>query len=89
MPQIQANVDNSKLTDKIGQAHLTAFAERFPSQLEHEMRLISERLITGLAKTEATVLTDTTTWSLSPEEIYYLAQALNQLHSIRARLNVR
>lgn len=72
-----------KILQGVNRAHREAFHERFPGQLEHCMRLVSERLQTCLSKPDGTDLARTTTWPAQPDELLSLAQALHSLDQIR------
>lgn len=41
---------NTRIQQKINAAHRGAFRDKFPGQVEHVLRLIAERLQTGLNK---------------------------------------
>jgi hypothetical protein len=59
-------------------AHREAFHQKFPGQIEHIMRLIAERLQTGLRKDQPV--------ELMPAEIESLASALNLVYSIHCSI---
>lgn len=62
------------------------FAEKFPSQCEHILRLITERLHLGLDKRDGTDPAIPETWKLSSNEIADLAEAMNHINQIRQTL---
>lgn len=68
----------TKILQKVNKVHREAFKERFPGQIEHCMRLTAERLQAVLTK-KPTDLTDTSTWSGTPEEILQLSHGLYYL----------
>jgi len=43
-------VEDTKILQKVNAAHRVAFREKFPGQIEHCLRLITERLQAGLRK---------------------------------------
>ena len=76
-------VDETKIMQKVNAVNREAFTQRFPNQIEHHMRLVSERLQACLTKDADTVLTDTTTWLASAEDILNLSLALKSLNQVR------
>lgn len=74
---------DTRILQKVNGAHREAFQEKFPGQLEHILRLITERLHLGLDKRDGVRVTEPNTWILSSEEILALASAMNQINSIR------
>lgn len=72
-------VQDTKILQKVNQAHREAFNEKFPGQCEHIMRLIAERLQTGLRKDQE--------MPLSNCEVANLAQALKDVFTIHNQLN--
>ena len=73
-----ARVQDVKIQQKLGAAHREAFAQKFPGQVEHCMRLIAERLQHGLRKDNPV--------ELMAAEIAHLAQALNHIYDIHCDL---
>lgn len=71
-------VRDTLILQKVNKAHREAFKERFPGQVEHCMRLTAERLQALLTK-KPSDLTDTSTWSGTPEEILQLSHGLYYL----------
>jgi hypothetical protein len=63
-----ARVQDTKIQQKLGAAHREAFQQKFPGQVEHCMRLVAERLQTGLRKDSDMQLSDCSakdlTWAL-------------------------
>lgn len=79
-------VQETKILQKVNQAHREAFLQKFPGQLEHCMRLTAERLQSCLIKREGCDIGDPQTWTASAHEIKDLALALNCLHEIHKDL---
>jgi hypothetical protein len=75
--------DDTKILQKVNAANREAFLVRFPGQLEHCMRLISERLQFCLSKPEHMVLHDPMSWPATPTEIAALSEALHNLEQVR------
>lgn len=71
-------VNDTKILQKVNSLHREAFKTRFPGQVEHCMRLTAERLQALLTK-KPSDLTDTSTWSGSPDEILALSHGLYYL----------
>jgi len=71
-------VQDTMIQQKVGAAHRAAFAEKFPGQVEHCMRLIAERLQKGLAK-DADI-------QISDADAKDLAWALLNLYKIHQQL---
>jgi hypothetical protein len=82
----QKQVLETRILQKVNGAHREAFAEKFPGQLEHILRLITERLHLGLDKRDGVRVNDPDTWILTSEEICSLAAAMNQINQIRLSL---
>jgi hypothetical protein len=76
-------VDDTKILQKVNAVNRVAFTSKFPGQLEHHLRLVSERLQACLHKDADTVLNDPTTWPASADEIFALSHALRNLNEIR------
>lgn len=77
--------DDTKIMQKVNAVNREAFIEKFPGQLEHTMRLVSERLLNILNKPEGTDLMQPKTWPGNPGEIAAMAQALLNLDLIHQR----
>jgi hypothetical protein len=58
-------VADVKIQQKLGLAHREAFAQKFPGQVEHCMRLVAERLQQGLRKDTDVQLSDCSAKDLS------------------------
>jgi hypothetical protein len=76
-------VDDVKIMQKVNAVNRESFVQRFPNQLEHHMRLVSERLQACLTKSDSTVLANPDTWPASAAEIAALSQALQNLNEVR------
>ena len=75
--------DDTKIMQKVMAVNREAFTQRFPGQIEHHMRLISERLQWCLNKPDTIDLSRPATWPAEPDELFALAQALRCLNEIR------
>ena len=84
--QEQTKVRETLILQKINASHRVAFTEKFPGQCEHILRLLTERLQSGLDKRDGVVITDTTTWKLHASEIADLADAVYKIHIVRESL---
>ena len=73
---------DTKIAQKVLQAHRAAFREKFPGQIEHSMRLTAERLQSMLNKPEGFDLHDPGTWPADSEAIRNMAMALESLYTI-------
>ena len=84
--QENAKYNETLILQKINASHRMAFNEKFPGQLEHILRLLTERLHVGLDKRDNVVLDDKTTWKLTPTELKELSQAIEAIYFIRKDL---
>ena len=84
--QEATKVKETLILQKINASHRVAFAEKFPGQLEHILRLVTERLQAGLDKRDGVLVEDSSTWKLSPTEIKDLSQALEAIYFVRKDL---
>ena len=75
--------DDVKIMQKVNAVNREAFTQRFPGQIEHHIRLTSERLQWCLTKPDSIDLSRPETWPASPSEIRDLAQALGLLNQLR------
>lgn len=75
--------DETRIMQKVNAVNREAFVQRFPHQLEHHMRLVSERLQGCLIKPEDFVMHNTATWPATAQEIQSLSQALRDLNQVR------
>ena len=76
-------VDDTKILQKVNAVNREAFLQKFPGQIEHIMRLTSERLMHCLNKPQQMDLDNPDTWPATAEEIALLAQALNNINQVR------
>jgi hypothetical protein len=76
--------DDVKIMQKVNAVNRESFVQRFPGQIEHHIRLTSERLQWCLTKDDQCVLSDPSTWPAQPAEIRDLAEALSLLNGLRA-----
>lgn len=88
-PRQLQQVQDTIIMGKVNAAHREAFREKFPGQIEHMLRLISERLQAGLDKRSGVVIQDSTTWILSAEQILQLSQAMRNVYLIYKEQNDR
>ena len=79
-------VRETLILQKINASHRVAFAEKFPGQCEHILRLLTERLQAGLDKRDGVVIDDTSTWKLSPTELKDISQALEAIYFVHKDL---
>ena len=90
--QIHAALESAKVHDtlimqKVNASHRIAFKEKFPNQLEHILRLLTERMQNGLDKRDNVVVDDVTTWKLRPEDLYYLSEAIYNIYHVKEMLS--
>ena len=76
-------VDDTKILQKVNAVNREAFTQRFPNQIEHHMRLISERLQGCLTKPQTFVMDHPDTWPATADEIFALSHALKNLNEVR------
>ena len=79
----QEQVADVKILQKVNAASRVAFAEKYPGQVEHCLRLVMERLQAGLDKRDGVDIGNPDTWRLSTQELNDLAQCAHQLNDIR------
>jgi len=75
-------VTDVKIMQKVMAVNREAFVIRFPGQVEHHMRLVSERLQACLTKPTGTDLARPDTWTASSEDILNLAMSLKHLNEV-------
>ncbi len=75
--------DDTKILQKVNAVNREAFTQRFPNQIEHHMRLISERLQACLTKPPTFVMDQPDTWPATADEIFALSHALKNLNEVR------
>ena len=81
-----AKVRETLILQKINASHRIAFAEKFPGQCEHILRLLTERLQAGLDKRDGVLIEDVSTWKLSPQELKDLSKALEAMYFVHKSL---
>jgi len=81
-----AKVSDTVIMQKINASHRVAFAEKFPGQLEHILRLLTERLQAGLDKRDGVDVNDPTTWKMHPDELAYMAKAILDIYTVKEQL---
>lgn len=86
--QEQVKVSETLILQKINASHRVAFAEKFPGQCEHILRLLTERLQAGLDKRDGVVIDDPKTWKLNPTELKDVSQALEAIYFVHKDLKV-
>jgi hypothetical protein len=84
--QEAARYSDTLILQKVNASHRIAFADKYPNQVEHILRLITERLQSGLTKLDDTDLHKPDTWILSCQEIEHLAHAMFYIHQVRQEL---
>jgi len=84
--QEQVKVSETLILQKINASHRIAFNEKFPGQLEHILRLLTERLQIGLDKRDGVLLEDAKTWKLSTSELKDLSRAIEAIYFVRKDL---
>ena len=86
-PRQEHQVQDIRILQKVNAAHREAFREKFPGQVEHMLRLITERLQAGLDKRQGVVINDPDTWILTAEEILHMSQAMLNVYQIYREQN--
>jgi len=76
-------VADTRILQKVNRIHREAFAEKYPGQVEHCLRLLMERLQAGLDKRQGCDVSDPTTWLMGTAELCDLAEAARNLNEIR------
>jgi hypothetical protein len=82
----QARVSDTLILQKINASHRVAFAEKFPGQIEHILRLLTERLQAGLDKRDGVELDNPDSWKMSCEELSELSSAIHCIYIIKEKL---
>ena len=82
----QARVSDTLILQKINASHRVAFAEKFPGQIEHILRLLTERLQAGLDKRDGVELDNPDTWKMSSKELSELSTAIHHIYIVREKL---
>jgi hypothetical protein len=84
--QEHTRVSETLILQKINASHRVAFAEKFPGQCEHILRLLTERLQYGLDKRDNVIVDDPKTWKLSPSELKDISTAIEAIYFIHKDL---
>jgi hypothetical protein len=80
-------VSDTLILQKINASHRVAFAEKFPGQIEHILRLLTERLQAGLDKRDGVDVNDPDTWKMHPDELAAMARAILDIYNVKERLS--
>jgi hypothetical protein len=84
--QEAARVSDTLILQKINASHRVAFVEKFPGQIEHILRLLTERLQVGLDKRDGVELDNPNTWKLTSKELSDLSSAIHYIYIVREKL---
>ena len=74
------------ILQKINASHRIAFAEKFPGQIEHILRLLTERLQAGLDKRDGIELDNPDTWKMTCKELSDLSTAIHHVYIVKEKL---
>jgi hypothetical protein len=74
------------ILQKINASHRIAFNEKFPGQIEHILRLLTERLQSGLDKRDGVELDNPDTWKLTCKELSDLSTAIHHIYIVKEKL---
>ena len=74
------------ILQKINASHRIAFAEKFPGQVEHILRLLTERLQAGLDKRDGIELDNPDTWKMTCKELSDLSTAIHHVYIVKEKL---
>ena len=85
--QEKARLQDTLIMQKIDASHRVAFAEKFPGQIEHILRLLTERLQNGLDKRDNVDLDDIDTWKLLPKELNDISDAVYKIYLVKRGLD--
>ena len=81
-----AKVSDTVIMQKINASHRVAFTEKFPGQIEHILRLLTERLQAGLDKRDGVDVNDPNTWKMHPDELAHMARAILDIYNVKEQL---
>ena len=84
--QEKARYDDTLILQKINASHRVAFAEKFPGQIEHILRLLTERLQAGLDKRDGVDINDPDTWKMSSKELSDLSTAIHHIYIVKEKI---
>jgi hypothetical protein len=79
-------VSDTLILQKINASHRVAFQEKFPGQCEHILRLLSERLQTGLDKRDGVLVDQPDTWRMTTTQLLELSQAIEAIYYVHKDL---
>lgn len=82
----QAKVSDTLILQKINATHRVAFAEKWPGQCEHILRLLTERLQAGLDKRDNVEVDNPDTWKMSSRELADLSIAVYNIYNIHKEI---
>ena len=72
-----------RIMQKVNRVNREAFLDKYPTQVEHCLRLVMERLQMGLDKRDGVDVANPDTWRMTPLEIRDLAETAARLNEIR------
>jgi hypothetical protein len=75
--------EDVKIMQKVNAVNREAFTQRMPGQLEHHMRLVSERLGAVLNKAPGVDIASPDSWLATADELDSLTSALWNLEQVR------
>jgi hypothetical protein len=78
-----AQAADVKIMQKVNRVNREAFLDKYPTQVEHCLRLTMERLQSGLDKRDGVDTGNPDTWRMTPAELAHLAQTAAALDTIR------
>lgn len=81
--QADQQTADTKIMQTVNAAQRLVFADKYPTQVEHSLRLVMERLQWGLDKREGVDINRIETWRITPVEIDALSRAAYHLNEIR------
>ena len=83
-PRVNAHTDDPdlRIAKKIVAGQSAVFRDRFPSQVEQCLRLLTERLQAGLDKRNGVIIDTPTTWRMTAQELTALALAVEAIHNV-------
>jgi hypothetical protein len=84
--QEASRVSDTLILQKINASHRVAFAEKFPGQIEHILRLLTERLQAGLDKRDGVEIDNPDTWKMSSKELSDLSTAIHHIYIVKEKL---
>jgi hypothetical protein len=84
--QEASRVSDTLILQKINASHRVAFAEKFPGQIEHILRLLTERLQAGLDKRDGVDINDPDTWKMSSKELSDLSTAIHHIYIVKEKI---